>query len=43
MKSYLKERGLLVNKLGKGATLRHYTEILNYYEKGEIPERFYID
>ena len=42
-KAYLTDRGLMVNKLGKGALKRHYDEMLKYYETGEIPSRFFID
>ena len=41
--AYLKDRGLMVTKFGKGALQRHYDEMLKYYETGEIPSRFLID
>ena len=43
MKAYLLDKGISVNKLGKGALQRQYAEMLKYMQTGEIPERLHHD
>jgi hypothetical protein len=40
MKEYLLEKGIHANKLGKGALVRNYEEMVRYCETGEIPIRY---
>ena len=39
MKTYLQEKGIRTNKLGKAATKIQYDEMVNYLQTGKIPDR----
>ena len=40
MKAFLAEKGISVNKLGKGATQRYYDEMAKYLDSAEVPARY---